>query len=50
MSDRHPLVVKLKSGEYAGKDIMNAWILRAIEGANGVRKENFRRVLPTQWF
>ncbi len=24
---RHPLVVKLKSGEYDGKDIMEAWLL-----------------------
>ena len=24
---RHPLVVKLKSGEYDGADIMAAWIL-----------------------
>ncbi len=27
MSDRHPLVVKLKSGEYDGVDIMKAWLL-----------------------
>lgn len=27
MSNRHPLVVKLKSGEYDGKDIMEAWLL-----------------------
>jgi len=27
MTKRHPLVVKLKSGEYDGKDIMDAWLL-----------------------
>lgn len=28
MSDnRHPLVVKLKSGEYDGNDLMQAWLL-----------------------
>ena len=27
MSKRHPLVRKLKSGEYDGADIMEAWLL-----------------------
>lgn len=27
MMARHPLVVKLKSGEYDGTDIMEAWLL-----------------------
>jgi hypothetical protein len=27
MSNRHPLVVKLKSGEYDGTDLMQAWLL-----------------------
>jgi hypothetical protein len=27
MSDRNPLVIKLKSGEYDGADLMKAWLL-----------------------
>ncbi len=37
---RHPLVVKLKSGEYDGADLMKAWLLiEALQRENAELKE-----------
>ena len=44
--ERHPLVVKLKTGEYDGTDLMHAWLLiEALQEENAKLRELLKGIM-----
>ena len=49
MMPRHPLVVKLKSGEYDGTDLMQAWLLIESQQAKLAKYEAAAKAVDRYW-